>query len=83
MPGVNRLVHLAVPGGEPSRSLAGPSPQTQLTHQPPEGVQVQSQAAPRLRGDLGSVKTEIERLHKAGFYASESLVSEILRAAGE
>lgn len=39
--------------------------------------------AARLRGEVRSLKSEIERLRAAGFYASEALVEEILRAAGE
>ena len=39
--------------------------------------------AARLRGELRSLKSEIERLRQAGFYAGEALVREILQAAGE
>lgn len=39
--------------------------------------------AARLRGDIDSIKNEIDALREAGFYASESLVNEVLRAAGE
>ncbi len=39
--------------------------------------------AARLRGELESMKSEIERLRATGFYAGEALVEKILRAAGE
>ncbi len=39
--------------------------------------------AARLRGELGSLKREIERLKAVGFYAGDELVQKILRAAGE
>ena len=39
--------------------------------------------AARLRGEIESLKNEIERLQAVGFYASEALVEEVLRAAGE
>lgn len=39
--------------------------------------------AARLRGEVESMKSEIERLRAAGFYAGEALVQGILQAAGE
>ncbi len=39
--------------------------------------------AARLRGEVNSLKDEIQRLRDAGFFASEALVAEVLRAAGE
>ncbi len=39
--------------------------------------------AARLRGEIRSLKSELERLRAVGFYASETLVQEVLRAAGE
>ncbi len=39
--------------------------------------------AARLRGELRSLKSEIERLHAAGFYAGDALIQKILQAAGE
>jgi predicted nucleic acid-binding protein len=39
--------------------------------------------AARLRGELASLKEEIDRLHQAGFRVSASLVSVLLREAGE
>jgi uncharacterized protein len=39
--------------------------------------------AARLRGEIPSVKAEIERLRQYGFWTSESLVEAVLQAAGE
>ena len=39
--------------------------------------------AARLRGEIPSLKHEIERLRQAGFYAGEALIREVLQAAGE
>jgi predicted nucleic acid-binding protein len=39
--------------------------------------------AARLRGELPSLKNEIERLHQFGFWASESLIEAVLTAADE
>jgi predicted nucleic acid-binding protein len=39
--------------------------------------------AARLRGEIPSVKAEIERLRQLGFWTSQSLVEAILQAAGE
>jgi predicted nucleic acid-binding protein len=39
--------------------------------------------AARLRGELASLKGEIDRLHQEGFRASASLVAALLREAGE
>jgi len=39
--------------------------------------------AARLRGELGSLREEIERLERQGFRASPSLVEAVLRASGE
>ena len=39
--------------------------------------------AGKLRGEIASVKAEIERLQQNGFWASQSLVKAVLEAAGE
>jgi predicted nucleic acid-binding protein len=39
--------------------------------------------AARLRGEIKSLKSEVDRLRAAGFYANEALVARILGAAGE
>jgi predicted nucleic acid-binding protein len=39
--------------------------------------------AARLRGELGSLREEIERLEREGFRASPSLVAAVLLAVGE
>ena len=39
--------------------------------------------AARLRGEIPSLREEIERLRQSGFRASEALVREVLREAGE
>ncbi len=39
--------------------------------------------AARLRGDIPSVKAEIERLRGFGFWAGDALVEAVLKAAGE
>ena len=39
--------------------------------------------AGKLRGEIGSLKDEIERLQDHGFWASQSLVEAVLKAAGE
>jgi predicted nucleic acid-binding protein len=37
----------------------------------------------KLRGELGSLREEIERLEREGFRASHSIVEAVLREAGE
>lgn len=39
--------------------------------------------AARLRGEVASLKIEIERLRAVGFFVSEALVAEVLKSAGE
>lgn len=39
--------------------------------------------AARLRGEVASLRAEIERLRTAGFRASEALITHVLEAAGE
>lgn len=39
--------------------------------------------AARLRGEIASLKSELDRLHVAGFFVSEALVAKVLSAAGE
>ncbi len=39
--------------------------------------------AARLKGELPSLKSEVEKLSGAGFYVSDRLLEEVLRAAGE
>jgi predicted nucleic acid-binding protein len=39
--------------------------------------------AARLRGDIPSVKAEIERLRGFGFWAGDALVEAVLKTAGE
>ncbi len=39
--------------------------------------------AARIKGEISSLTSEIERLRAAGFYVGEALINEVLRAAGE